>query len=129
MQNRHMARRRAGIVGDERLVVVGGRPDDGDGFQGVFIQRQDVLVIFEQDDAPPRAFESQLAMCFAFNDFWRRSIAVVIKHAQTEFHIQLMPKHRVQRLFRDLALRIGGFAAVLPMEVRNHIDAGLQFLF
>ena len=40
-----------------------------------------------------------------------------------------MPKHRVQRFFRDLALRIGGFAAVLPMEVRNHIDAGLQFLF
>ena len=68
-------------------------------------------------------------VCFAFNDFWRRSIAVVIKHAKTEFHIQLMPKHRVQRFFRDLALRIGGFAAVLPMEVRNHIDAGLQFLF
>ena len=68
-------------------------------------------------------------MCFAFNDFWRRSIAVVIKHAKTEFHVQLMPKHRVQRLFRDLALRIGGFATVLPMEVRNHIDAGLQFLF
>ena len=58
LQNRHMARRRARVVGDERLVVVGGRPDDGDGFQGVFIQRQDVLVIFEQDDATPRTFES-----------------------------------------------------------------------
>ena len=40
-----------------------------------------------------------------------------------------MTKYRVQRFFRNLTFGPGGFAAVLPMEVRNHIDAGLQFLF
>ena len=124
-QHRNRTARRAAVVAEQNVARIGVRPDHRDAAEPRRVERQRFGLILQENEALPRRFESQGAVCVALDDVAGRIGPIRIEHAEAELHAKLVPERPVEifpcdepgpERFPGAGVRIG-----------RHVDAALQF--